>query len=249
VKRDVFQKCSNPDYPQPFAFNTTILTLPIIVWPLASRLSDRRSSRHSWQTTLEHAQEVLTPGPYDLVWGIQSLYIPSKLICAQHSNTLCKLFIRHTAQPVLCWPNARRFSLKSIRSFLNTAPNIHFRHIFLQNPWYGHRRNGSNERDSRTTMYPYHFHQGRSSLGTVPSTKRHGYYAAPEMAATLQIARFLRRVSPWRPLPLPHPYWLILSVPSSRGTARKHRLQKLSHLGNLFTTAAVGGKKESVSPH
>jgi len=44
VERDVFQKCSNPDYPQPFAFNTTILTLPIIVWPLASRLSNRRSS-------------------------------------------------------------------------------------------------------------------------------------------------------------------------------------------------------------
>ena len=45
------------------------------------------------------------------------------------------------------------------------------------------------------------------------------------------------------------PYWLILSMPSSRGTTRKHRLQKLSHLGNLFTTAEVGRQKEPVSPH
>ncbi len=30
--------------------------------------------RYSWQTTLEHAERILTPGLYDVAWAIQSLY-------------------------------------------------------------------------------------------------------------------------------------------------------------------------------
>jgi len=36
--------------------------------------------RHSWQTTLEHAQDVLISGTYDFAWAIQSLY------CLEHVN-------------------------------------------------------------------------------------------------------------------------------------------------------------------
>ena len=31
-------------------------------------------ARHAWQTTLEHAEELLIPGSYDVAWAIQSLY-------------------------------------------------------------------------------------------------------------------------------------------------------------------------------
>ncbi len=136
VVRDVFQKCSNPNYPQRSAFSTIISTPLIIVWPPANRLSDHRFSHGTpiklpWNMPRRSLpQEPMTsPGPFS------RCIVSNKPTCAQHLNSSSKPFIRYVAPPVWCWPNGKRFFLKSIRSFLNTAPNRHLRPISQQNPW------------------------------------------------------------------------------------------------------------------
>lgn len=48
--------------------------------------------RHAWQTTLEHAQEILTTGTYALAWAIQSLY------CLEQANL--RTALTHLTQAV-----------------------------------------------------------------------------------------------------------------------------------------------------
>jgi len=85
--------------------------------------------RHAWQTTLEHAQEVLIPETYDLAWGIQSLYCLEQANLATALTQLIQAL--HPSRGTACLVLAKH------EAFFPQVHQIFFEHcgISQQNPW------------------------------------------------------------------------------------------------------------------
>jgi len=182
--------------------------------------------RQGWQTTLEHAQQVLIPGTYDLVWAIQSLY------CLEHANirTALKQLMNllHPSRGTACLVLAKR------EAFFPQVHQIFFEHCAEQMPApylsaesvvtaLGEMGAISVIRELPCThtisiredrLLEQYLQQSVMDTLPLPKWRQH-----PRLRAFLDAHRQDDAYQ------FPNPYWLILSVPSSAGETGKHRLQ------------------------
>ena len=182
--------------------------------------------RHGWQTTLEHAQDVLISGTYDFAWAIQSLY------CLEHVNlntALTQLMeALHPTRGTACLVLAKR------EAFFPQVHQMFFEHCIEQKPppyltaesvVTALKEMGvmsvirellcthtiSIRKDRLLEQYLQ-----QSVMDTMPLQK---WRQHPRLRDFLDTHRHDDTFQ------FPNPYWLILSVPSSAGETGKHRLQ------------------------
>ncbi len=182
--------------------------------------------RHAWQTTLEHAQEVLIPGTYDLAWAIQSLY------CLEQANlrTALKQLIQtiHPSRGTACLMLAKR------EAFFPQVHQIFFEHCAEQTPPpYLSAESVMTALEEMGAMsvvrelsctHTISIREDRlleqylqqSVMDTMP---------LPKWRQHPRLREFLDAYRQDDAYQFPNPYWLILSVPSSAGEAGTHRLQ------------------------
>jgi SAM-dependent methyltransferase len=156
--------------------------------------------RHAWQTTLEHAQQVLTTGTYDIAWAMQSLY------CLEQTNlrTALKQLIQalHPSRGTACLVLAKR------EAFFPQVHQIFFEHCAEQTSC---THTISIREDRLLEQYLQ-----QSVMDTMP---------LPKWRQHPRLREFLDSYRQDDAYQFPNPYWLILSVPSSAGEAGTHRLQ------------------------
>jgi SAM-dependent methyltransferase len=182
--------------------------------------------RHAFQTTLEHAQEVITPGTYDIAWAIQSLY------CLEQTNLLTALqqLIQtlHPSRGTACLVLAKR------EAFFPQVHQIFFEHCTEQTP------PPYLSAESVVTAL--------GEMGAMSIVRELSCTHTISIREDRLLEQYLQQsvmdtmpLSKWRQHPrlrefldthrqddayqFPNPYWLILSVPSSAGETGKHRLQ------------------------
>ncbi len=182
--------------------------------------------RHAYQTALEHAQDVLIPGTYDLAWSIQSLY------CLEQTNlrTALKQLIQtlHPLRGTACLVLAKR------KAFFTQVHQIFFEHCAEQTP------PPYLSAESVVTAL--------EELGAMSLVRELSCTHTISIREDRLLEQYLQQnvmdtmpLPKWRQHPrlrefldahrqddayqFPNPYWLILSMPSSSGKAGKHRLQ------------------------
>ena len=182
--------------------------------------------RHAWQTNLENAQEVLTPGTYDIAWAIQSLY------CLEQTNlrTALKQLIQalHPSRGTACLVLAKR------EAFFPQVHQIFFEHFAeLATPPYLSAESVVTALEEMGAMsvvrelsctHTISIREDRlleqylqqSVMDTMP---------LPKWRQHPRLREFLDAHRQEDAYQFPNPYWLIVSVPSSAGEAGKHRLQ------------------------
>ena len=183
-------------------------------------------ARHAWQTTLEHAQEVLIPGTYDLIWAIQSLY------CLEQANlrTAAKLLIQalHPSRGTVCLVLAKQ------EAFFPQVHQIFFEHCAEQTP--------PPYLSAESVVTALRELGAISVIRELPCT--HSISIREDRLLEQYLQQSVMDTMPlpkWRQHPrlrdfldahrqddayqFLNPYWLILCVPTSAGEAGKHRLQ------------------------
>ncbi len=182
--------------------------------------------RHAWQTTLEHSQEVLTPGYYDLAWAIQSLYCLEQTNLRQALKQLMQAL--HPLRGIACVLLAKR------EAFFPQVHRIFFKHCTEQTPppylsaesvLTALREMGAmSVVRELSCIHTISIREDRlleqylqqSVMDTMPLPK---WRQQPQLRAFLEAHRQDDTYQ------FPNPYWLILSVPPSAGETGKHRLQ------------------------
>jgi len=182
--------------------------------------------RHAYQTTLEHAQEVLTPGTYDIIWAIQSLY------CLEQPNLLTALqqLIQalHPSRGTACLVLAKR------KAFFPQIHQIFFEHCAEQTP--------PPYLSAESVVTALEEIGAMSVVRELPCT--HTISLREDRLLEQYLQQSVMDTMPlpkWRQYPrlrefldthrqddayqFPNPYWLILSIPASAGEPGKHRLQ------------------------
>ena len=182
--------------------------------------------RHAWQTTLEHAQEFLNPGTYDLAWAIQSLY------CLEQADlrTALQQLIQalHPSRGTACLMIAKR------EAFFPQIHQIFFEHCAEQSP--------PPYLSAESVVATLDDIGAMSVIRELPCT--HTISIREDRLLEQYLQQSVMDTMPlpkWRQHPrlrefldshrhddayqFRNPYWLILSVPSSAGGAGKHRLQ------------------------
>jgi SAM-dependent methyltransferase len=182
-------------------------------------------ARHAWQTTLEHAQEVLTPGTYDLAWAIQSLY------CLEQANLRAALKqllqALHPSRGTACLVLAKR------EAFFPKIHQIFFEYCAEQTP--------PPYLSAESVMTALEEMGAMSVIRELPCT--HTISIREDRLLEQYLQQSVMDTMPlpkWRQHPrlrnfleahrhddayqFPNPYWLILSVPSSAGESGQHRL-------------------------
>jgi SAM-dependent methyltransferase len=182
--------------------------------------------RHAWQTTLEHAQDVITPGTYDLAWAIQSLYCLEQANVRTALNQLMQAL--HPSRGTACLLLAKR------EAFFPQVHQIFFEHCAEHTPppylsaesvvtALGEIGAISVVRELPCThtisiredrLLEQYLQQSVMDTMPLPKWRQH-----PKLREFLEAHRQDDAYQ------FPNPYWLILSVPSSAGQAAKHRLQ------------------------
>ena len=183
-------------------------------------------ARHGWQTTLEHAQDVLISGTYDFAWAIQSLY------CLEHVNlntALTQLMeALHPTRGTACLVLAKR------EAFFPQVHQMFFEHCIEQKP--------PPYLTAESVVTALKEMGVRSVIRELPCT--HTISIREDRLLEQYLQQSVMDTMPlqkWRQHPrlrdfldthrhddtfqFPNPYWLILSVPSSAGETGKHRLQ------------------------
>ncbi len=182
--------------------------------------------RYEWQTTLEHSQKFLNFGIYDLAWAIQSLY------CLEQDNvrSALKQLLQtlHPSRGTACLVLAKQ------NAFFPQIQQLFFEHCIEQAP------------------PPYLTAETVAStlekLGAISVIRElhctHTISIREDRLLEQYLQQSVMDTSPlpkWRQHPrlrdfleahrdddvyrFHNPYWLILSVPSSAGSAGKERLQ------------------------
>ncbi|MEX0830752.1 MAG: class I SAM-dependent methyltransferase [Nitrospirales bacterium] len=182
--------------------------------------------RYGWQTTLEHAQEVLIPGTYDLAWSIQSLY------CLEQANV--RKALKHLIQAIHPSRGTACLVLAKREAFFPQVHQIFFEHCAEQTPppylsaedvmtALGELGVRSVVRELPCThtisiredrLLEQYLQQSVMDTMPLPKWRQH-----------LRLREFLEAHRQNDAYQFHNPYWLILSVPSSAGEAGKHRLQ------------------------
>ncbi len=182
--------------------------------------------RDEYQTTLEHSQEALTPGTYDLAWAIQSLY------CLEQPNVrpaLKQLLqILHPSRGTACLLIAKR------EAFFPTVHQMFFKHCADHTPppylsaesvvSMLEELGATNIIRELACTHTISIREDRlleqylqqSVMDTMPLPK---WQKIPQLRAFLDAHRQDDTYH------FPNPYWLILSVPSSAGEEGRQRLQ------------------------
>ena len=182
--------------------------------------------RHSWQTTLEHSQEVLSPGTYDLAWAIQSLYClepanvrrgMKQLLQAIHPSrgTTCLMIAKREA----FFPQVHQMFFEycadhtpppylSAESVVTMLEELGALNVIRELPC---THTISIREDRLLEQYLQ-----QSVMDTMP---------LPKWRQNSRLREFLEAHRHDDVYAFPNPYWLILSVPSSAGMAGKQRLQ------------------------
>ncbi len=182
--------------------------------------------RHAWQTTLEHAKDVLTPGTYDLAWAIQSLYCLeqenlhtalTQLIQAIHPSRGTVFLV--LAKKEAFFPQVHQIFFEhcaehtpppylSAESVVTTLKEMGAMIVIRELPC---THTISIREDRLLEQYLQ-----QSVMDTMP---------LPKWRQHPRLREFLEAHRHGNAYQFPNPYWLILSVPASAGEAGKHRLQ------------------------
>lgn len=181
--------------------------------------------RHAYQTTLEHSQEFLVPGIYDIAWAIQSLY------CLEQANLHTALnqlmHALHPTRGTACLVLAKR------EAFFPQIHQIFHEHCTDHTP--------PPYLSAESVMAALGEMGAMSVVRELPCT--HTISIREDRLLEQYLQQSVMDTMPlpkWRQHPklrefidshrhddvyrFPNPYWLILSVPSSAGEAGKHRL-------------------------
>jgi SAM-dependent methyltransferase len=182
--------------------------------------------RHGWQTTLEHAQDMLIPGTYDVAWAIQSLY------CLEHVNlhsALTQLMeALHPTRGTAC------LVLAKDEAFFPQVHQMFFEHCIEHKP--------PPYLTAESVVTALKDMGASSIIRELPCT--HAISIREDRLLEQYLQQSVMDTMPlkkWRQHPrlrdfldahrqddtfqFPNPYWLILSVPSSAGETGKQRLQ------------------------
>ncbi|MDH3503418.1 MAG: class I SAM-dependent methyltransferase [Nitrospirota bacterium] len=183
--------------------------------------------RNAWQTTWEHAENVLAPGSYDVAWAIQSLY------CLDHASlhaSLSRLIgalhpFRGTACIVLAKQEAF-FSQAHQTFFQEFSPHAPMPYLSAESVVAGLEKLGaiSTIREVACTH----------SISIRHDRLLEQYLQQSVMDSTplpiwIQQPRLRQLLESYRHGDTYHftnPYWLILCTPPSAGTGGKLRLQR-----------------------
>ena len=181
--------------------------------------------RHGWQTTLEHAQDILISGTYDVAWAIQSLY------CLEHVNlhiALTQLMdALHPIRGTACLVLAKR------EAFFPQVHQMFYEHCIEQKP--------PPYLTAESVVTALKEMGVRNVIRELPCT--HIISLREELLLEQYLQQSVMDTMPlrqWRQHPrlrhfldahrhndsfhFPNPYWLILGVPSTSGETGKHRL-------------------------
>jgi hypothetical protein len=182
--------------------------------------------RNAWQTTLEHAEEILIPGSYDVAWAIQSLS------CLNHHSLLSSLArllgslhpLRGTACIVLAKQEA--FFAQLHRTFFRgSSPHAPAPYLSAESVVAGLEKLGAiTVIREITCIHTISIRQDRLleqylQQSVMDSTPLPTWMQQP------RLREFLESYRHGDTYHFNNPYWLMLCVPTSAGTGGRLRLQ------------------------
>ncbi len=182
--------------------------------------------RHGWQTTLEHSQEVLETGTYDVAWAIQSLYCLEQA----HLHMALQQLLRtlHPTRGTAC------FVLAKHQAFFPQIHQLFYEHCAEYTP--------PPYLSAESVVVMLEELGATNIIRELPCT--HTISIREDRLLEQYLQQSVMDTTPlpkWRQHPrlrdfldahrhddtyqFPNPYWLILSTPSTAGESGKHRLQ------------------------
>jgi len=183
--------------------------------------------RHAWQTTWEHAEEVIIPGTYDIAWAIQSFYCLEQQTLYPSLDRLLRAL--HPSRGTTC------IVLAKCEAFFPQVHRIFFQHCSQHtSPPYLTAESVVTcleELGSKTVIreidciHTISIREDRlleqylqqSVMDTTP---------LPQWKKNTHLHKFLESYRHGDFYHFPNSYWLILSVPGSAGNEGRHRLQR-----------------------
>ena len=182
--------------------------------------------RHAWQTTLEHAKDMLAPGIYDMAWAIQSLY------CLEQANVRSALTqlmqALHPTRGTACLLLAKR------KAFFPQVHQIFFEHCAEHRPPpYLSAESVVTELEEIGAMSVIRELPCTHTISIREDRLLEQYLQQsvmddmplPKWRQHSRLREFLDAHRQDDAYHFPNPYWLIFSVPASAGSAGKERLQ------------------------